>query len=182
MPDLYLRRRHSWPPFGLHPFTHQPNKNIDEDPFSFFISDQEDDEGYVSDYMNADIEIAPRSRSLSPFKKRKKSRGTADKNRTAIILLRKWLKRMEAQYFGRGQRSPEAEQEPTISPDLLPQPFPAPPHYRGRKNLRRSTKNVGPYPRQVRSHSGRPRIWQEPGYDIWTVTEEQEDAGLGISL
>ena len=207
-------RRHSWPPFKLH-LPHLPHHAakklpIDDDPQSYFLSPTpspggpDADETYIFDYMSASIETSPRARSLSPhrrsasaspsyFRPPRHSPTTA-----AVVKLRKWMQHMEARYLYRrvrqegrspasgqkrkassppidGDRMEGIEEEGSVSPVSPP---------RGRKTLRRSRDRAGG---RVRSHSGRPRVWQLPSEDIWPVLEEEqeedEDAhGLGITV
>ena len=173
------KRHHSWPPFRLRAVHHR--KNIEEDPFSFFLSaaDDDDAEEYVVDYMNADIRDDSRSRSLSslhfPISEAKPH---SPATTSAILKLKKWVERMESRLLHHSPGS-SPRQDTILQSETLSVPT-SPPH-RGRRTLRRSSMSIGN--RAVRSHSGRPRIWQEPGEDIWPVLEEQEDAaGLGISL
>jgi hypothetical protein len=196
-----LQRSHSWPPFKLQlhsPFAHHSNKNIDEDPFSFFISTNDgDEEQFVADYMSGGIEV-PRARSLSPLRKRRRQgqTGFASEDAKAIRMLKKWMRRMEPKYFDR-KRKLEEEDERHMSPEMLPRAFPLSPpssphtpqpqspNHRGRAHLRKPVRDLeqNGETRQVRSHSGRPRLWRAPESDIWTVDEEREDdSGLGIVL
>ena len=173
------KRHHSWPPFRLH-HSHQ-KKEIDEDPFAFFLSTANDGEQYVVDYMNADIATfspSPRPRSLSPAKLRKHSRkslGSPTVN--AILKLKKWIEKMETRYR---HRRPSPSTEESLYTEFPTPPMPISPTLRGRRTARRVSQSVGN--RTVRSHSERPRVWIEPSYGIWPVMEEQEDVGLGISL
>ena len=178
----YHSRHHSWPPFRLQHF-HQ-KENIDEDPFSFFISTSDDVEEYVVDYMNADIEdVPPRSRSLSPFHRNKSTKSRNNPTTAAISRLKKWIEKMETRYFNH-RRSPPTDvyKAPYKAPEPLPAspPEPTSPTFRGRKTVQRNSRSVGN--RAVRSHSGKPRIWREPSEDIYPVLEVQEDAGLGIKV
>ena len=173
------KRHHSWPPFRLHHF-HQ-KKDIDDDPFAFFLSSANDGEQYVVDYMNAGTETfspSPRPRSLSPARFRKSShKSHGSPTISAVLKLKKWIEKMEARY--RHRRS-SLSPEDMLSTEFPSPPMPLSPQLRGRRTARRVSKSVGD--RMVRSHSGRPRVWIEPSRGIWPVMEEQEDIGLGISL
>ena len=174
------KRHHSWPPFHVHHFHHQ-KKDIDEDPFSHFLSEAKDGERYIVDYMTADVETfspSPRPKSLSPHRLRKsagRSHGSPTIN--AILKLKKWIERMEARYR---HRKPSPSPQEFDFTEFPTPPMPISPPLRGRKTMPRVSKSVGN--RMVRSHSGRPRVWMEPSRGIWPVMEEQEDVGLGISL
>lgn len=176
----YHKRNHSWPPFRLHNI--HPKQNIDEDPFSFFISGSEDVEEYVVDYMNADIEdVPPRSRSLSPFRRHKKSpKSPNTPTTTAIRRLKKWIENMETKYLHHRRSPSPAESFSSPESEPITPPVPISPPLRGRKVIRRASRSVGN--RAVRSHSGKPRVWREPSQDIYPVLEEHEDIGLGIVI
>ncbi|MCJ1484469.1 hypothetical protein MMC06_004640 [Schaereria dolodes] len=175
-------RPHSWPPLRSRPFGNNNSRSMDDDPFAFFISPDADPDILTDEYLGAGISSTKRSRSLSPFRTRKRSSasGTAFSN-TAIAKLKRWIDRMEKRYrhspHGRPTKTGAISSE---TPLTVPSAYLSrSPIARGRKegrlgeNLRRR--------RNVRSHSARPRVWREPGADIWSVAEEeQEDVGLGI--
>jgi len=172
------RRHHSWPPFQLHSFTH--NTTIDENPFAFFLSASDDLDDFSDEHIRADIDQRPRSRSLSPFvfRKAKDNRTFEISSTTAISKLKRWIEKMERRYFHRRHvLLPQPEFK--VSPTKAPQNSPSSPQMRGRMNAR--TRPNSRANRAMRSHSGRPRIWREPDEDIWTVMEEQEEIGLGIT-
>ena len=187
-------RRHSWPPFRLSNLHHK--KDIDDDPFSFFISPSNDLAGFDFDHMNADIEPESRSRSLSPSMIRNKGKIL---NSPTISRLKKWVQKMEARYLHTRYSAPS--KVPTLlitppdspiigmkrpaSPEPLERtvdiPIQVSPPLRGRRTSRSARRPYGN--RMVRSHSKRARVWREPGEDIWPVMEEDgEDIGLGISV
>ena len=81
-------------------------------------------------------------------------------------------------------RSPRAIERPELSPDP-PKP-PAIPLIsasslgRGRKDIRTGSSNrVRP---DARSKPRRPRVWREPSEGLWSVAEEKEEIGLGITV
>ena len=173
------KRRHSWPP--LH--THSPKHAhaIDENPFEFFISAPGSIGADVEDDLTAGINATPRSRSLSPSRLHHLATSPLlESVSSPIARLKRWIERMEQRYIH--HRQSPITTEPNISPKLstLEPTSPKAPAPRGRRENRLSPKSG--MRRGVRSHSGRPRIWIEPGEDIWPVAEEQEDVGLGISL
>lgn len=178
LPSSHHRRSHSWPPFRVHALHF--SKSIDENPFAFFISTSDSVDDVSEESMSAGIEQMPRSRSLSPLHIHR----NRDPDLTSLtapspfLKLKKWIQRMERQYFHRGLLSPtEVPQNTPLSPL---QRSPVSPQSRGRGNFRGSPKS--PKSPNSRSHSGRPRVWREPSEGIWPVVEEQEDIGLGISL
>ncbi|MCJ1377595.1 hypothetical protein MMC17_000690 [Xylographa soralifera] len=172
------RRSHSWPPFRVHSL--QRPKDIDENPFAFFITTTVDSEEIPEGPMSAGIEKTPRSRSLSPLRLRAKHNPDLASLTVPnpFSRLKRWIQKMEKQYFHQGQLSPlEVPQNTPVS--LLPR-SPASTPSRGRGSIRGSPRSLRSP--DSRSHSGRPRVWREPSEDIWPVVEEQEDIGLGISL
>ncbi|KAI4155921.1 MAG: hypothetical protein LQ340_000647 [Diploschistes diacapsis] len=192
------RRNHSWPPFKLH-VPHR--KHIDEDPFSFFISDTGSARSMI-DHMNADIDTDLRSRSHSPRMAHNKARLLASPTGKSILKLKKWVEKMEVRYFR--SRSPDAPSPAAVpyivgpdadtprpnlkrpaSPEELEEiarsvPISISPPLRGRRARRTSRRPYGN--RMVRSHSKRARAWREPDEEIWPVLEEDEEVGLGISV
>ena len=173
------KRRHSWPPLHIHSQKHV--HAIDENPFEFFISTPESIGADVEDDLTAGIGATPRSRSLSPSRLHTTATSPLlESVSSPIARLKRWIERMEQRYIH--HRQIPIATEPTISPKLsTPEPSsPKSPTARGRRDNRLSPKSG--MKRSVRSHSGRPRIWIEPGEDIWPVAEEQEEVGLGISL
>lgn len=176
------KRHHSWPPFPLH--ASKSTSRIDENPFAFFISTSDDVDGLADEHITADIELEPRSRSLSPFHLH---RWTVEKSaepgsdRTGFTKLKRWIAKMEKRYFHRRMISPPPVL--VVSPVRVPQNSPNSPNSpnaRGRNGLRGSPR--GRASGTIRSHSRKPRVWREPGEDMWPLEEEQEDLGLGISV
>ena len=170
------KRRHSWPPLHI-----RRAHAIDENPFEFFISTPESNGADVEDDLTAGIGATSRSRSLSPSRLPTSAASPLlESVSSPIARLKRWIERMEQRYIHHRQNPVAVEH--AISPKLsAPQPSsPKSPTTRGRRDNRLSPKLRSN--RGVRSHSGRPRIWIEPGEDIWPVAEEQEDVGLGISL
>ena len=194
------RRNHSWPPFRLHL---QHSKDIDEDPFAFFISSDNDSAGFMSDHMNADIDIVTRSRSHSPRMAHNKAKLLASGTGKSILKLKKWVEKMEVRYFHSKPPQATSPSLPSVVPDIVvpdadaskpclkrpmpldePEniveyiPVPVSPPLRGRSSRRSSRRPYGN--RMVRGHSKRARAWREPGESIWSVMEEEE--GLGIMI
>ncbi|MCJ1404534.1 hypothetical protein MMC11_007760 [Xylographa trunciseda] len=172
------RRSHSWPPFRVHSL--ERPKDIDENPFAFFITTAGGSDEIPEDSMSAGIEKTPRSRSLSPLYRHK--RQNPDLASLTVpnpfSRLKRWIQKMEKQYFHQGQLSPF--EVPQNTPESLLPRSPVSPPSRGRGNIRGSPRSLRSL--DSRSHSGRPRVWREPSEDIWPVVEEHEEVGLGISL
>ncbi|CAF9927024.1 MAG: hypothetical protein GOMPHAMPRED_004295 [Gomphillus americanus] len=186
-------RRYSWPPFKLS-FTTK-KKDIDEDPFSYFMEPLVDESPLNSANVGSNI----RSRSLSP-------RTASNKDKVlkspVISRLRQWVQNMEVRYLhvNRGPLSDEITQLPT--PPRTPSPSPSSkrpaspeeepemmldviditssPSQRGRRRTRTARRQYGD--RTVRSHSKKARVWREPDSDLWSVLEEPDDVGLGIQI
>lgn len=193
-------RRHSWPPFR--PYTCNATNTIDEDPFSFFVSDAPPLNEDLFGHLTADIERSPRSRSLSPFRFRhwRKRSSPEDPSVTAIRRLKGWIARMEQRYFQHPRRralspSParlsDSSPEPTSpqsSPSSISFSIPSPPQTPSPRSPplpRGRTTQVRPNlsrQRVIRSHSAKPRVWKLPAEEIWPLAEELEEIGLGLSV
>ena len=175
-------RRHSWPPVRLS--KKKPiQKNIDENPFAFFISPPDETPNYLFDHVDAGIEPV----SLPPVrnsgvKSRKplcrwRQRAQAQK---AVTKLKYWMRRMER--FYRTDPLPQIAEvvpPPTLLAEHigLPQTFCNP--------FEDHSEPPPPRQRRLKSHSARPRSWIDPPADLWTVFEENEDAStmnLGRSV
>ena len=198
---LQITRRYSWPPLKL--IKPRREKDIDEDPFSHFLTPINYDHARAwDDYMEADIERESRPKSLSPCTMQNRDKVLQG---PAIRKLKSWIQRMEARYVYR--RTPDTMIEEEAS---LPTPPNSPvqlqssinkrvafvemetgpnfdmcnitisPPLRGRRPARSTRRRYGD--KVVRSHSKRARVWKEPDEDIWSVPEEQEDIGLGIKF
>ena len=173
-----LRKRHSWPPLRK-PRSFYFDESMDQDPFAYFISPAEDRDVFINNHLTAGIKPKRRCRSHSPAHKRLTatlSAAVAASSPTAK--LKEWIERMEVRCF---HRSPSIPERPLPSPDppQAPETFQnLSPPLRGRRNIRSSSTNR--VRRYSNSHSRRPRVWKEPGKDIWPVEEEGDDVGLGI--
>ena len=176
--STHHRRSHSWPPFQVQSL--QRPKDIDENPFAFFISNTGGSDEIPEDSMSAGIEKTPRSRSLSPLQFHAKQNPDLASLTVPnpFSRLKRWIQRMEKQYFHQGHLSPI--EVPQNTPVSSLQRSPVSPPSRGRESIRGSPRSLRSS--DTRSHSGRPRVWREPSDNIWSVVEEQEEIGLGISL
>lgn len=191
MPFPALHRRHSWPPLKTLHTSFGGSDKIDDNPFAYFISPTEDQDAFDDSNLTAGITQQSRTRSLSPFRYQLPSSPLSTTTGwRPLVILRKLIRRLEARrYHTHRHLSPSQPQTRAASPPdlyLKPQPSPAAPPslqvsptIRGRRTLP-SSEGSGRI-RQVRSHSGRPRIWREPGEDLWTLAEEGEEVGLGIT-
>lgn len=171
-----LQKRHSWPPLRK-PRALYFDEAVDQDPFAYFISPADERDVFVDINLTADIDKKKRSRSLSPSRRNSpmvSSVAAAVTSPTAK--LKRWIERMELRCFRRGPSSIE-QLMPSPDPPELPEMTVSPP-LRGRRNVRISSRNrVTP---DTRSRPRRPRVWREPSKDIWPVSEEGEEIGLGI--
>ena len=175
-----LQKRHSWPPLRK-PRAFYCDEAIDQDPFAYFISPADERDVFVNSHLAADIDKKKRPRSLSPFRRNSFtiiSAATAAASPTAK--LKRWIERMELRCFWRSPSSIE-QLVPSPDPHKLPEiARTISPPLRGRRNVRISSSHrVTP---STRSRPRRPRVWREPGKDIWPVAEEGEEIGLGILL
>ena len=176
----HLEKRHSWPPMskGKPP---SDAASIDADPFAYFVSPLEES------YSDAGIGIRSRSHSLPPFCRRTRaSLFTTKKAKSPAAKLKYWIKKMEKLYAHRSAsapptpvivviepRSPQARQESN------PGGATRSPVSRGRGNTRQTSgQRVAA---NGRTPPRRPRVWREPSSDIWSVAEENEEIGLGIT-
>jgi len=129
---------------------------------------------------------APQARPLSPFRphspffnrRQKDSEFVNPPAAPKTTKLKIWIQKMETRY--RPKKRPVDITVPKNSPATPRPDSPASPQIRGRGNIRGSPRALASRSRGTRSHSERPRAWREPGEDIWTLSEEQEDLGLGI--
>ena len=172
-----LRKRHSWPPLRK-PRAFYTGERIDNDPFAYFISPAEDRDIFTESYLTAGITSKQRPRSLSPTTVRLKPHNKLPTHKSPTLRLKKWIERMEKYYFHRSPSSPQA-QGPIIVVREPKQPDPVSPPVRGRRDSR--SKSHDRNPQAVRTPPRKPRVWRQPSEDIWTVVEEREDVGLGIS-
>ena len=173
-----IRKRHSWPPLRVSRAVYL-KENIDSDPFAYFISPASDRD-FVSD-LSAGIDTSNRSRSLSPkTHKRHAVISTAFTTSSPTAKLKRWIERMELRCF---PWSPKRSERPTLSPDpprSLERITPISRPVRGRNNIRSGSVNrVSP---NQRSLPRKPRAWREPSESIWSVAEEGEEIGLGITM
>lgn len=172
-----LRKRHSWPPLRLSRATYF-KESIDSDPFAYFISPASERDVYIND-LSAGINPGKRSRSLSPKSHKEDTvLSTLTTASSPTAKLKRWIERMELMCF---RRSPRISERPMPSPDpprVLEIAVPLSPPIRGRRDVRSgSIHRVNP---NRQSKPRRPRVWREPGENIWSVAEEGEDVGLGI--
>lgn len=184
------KRRHSWPPVRLTKKTRparQPEQNINDNPFPFFISPANEPQSFLFDHVDAGIEGHSLKSSRTALSKtrrpvrRWKQRAQAQK---AVARLKVWMRRMEKLY----------RNEPPIQiVEIAPPPVMLLEQMGLPEQLRRSTDDERsesperpqrPVPRRMRSHSARPRSWIEPHADLFTVPEddESESNSLGRSV
>lgn len=174
------KKRHSWPPLRQSRPVYTEDV-IDADPFAYFIS--------PADCEDADVGVKtrPRSRSLSPFLRKSRLPLSISKTgRSPTARLKRWIERMEKQYFHRAAIEVpvphivlvQPESSPP-APDTIPIVIPRSPPVRGRRDVRSpSSQRVSP---NRKTPPRRPRAWREPSSGIWSVAEEDEGVGLGIS-
>lgn len=168
-----LQKRNSWPPLRI-PRKFYMDEKIDEDPFAYFISPAEDRDVFFESNLAAGIDRNRTSRSLSPSDhKHRRNRISVAKSPT--FKLKRWIEKMERQYFHRGSPSHRvAPPEPPKPPETVSPPL------RGRRDRR--TGSSDRVTNNIKSPQRRPRAWREPSIDIWPVLEEAEDVGLGINV
>ena len=177
-----LRKRHSWPPLHKKPRTSYFEQAIDDDPFSYFVSDPSENNDVYLNGMRAGIDDTPRSRSYSP--RHRATLMSAVVHSSPTNRLKKWIEKMELRCFHRSPRkSPPVIQRPMPSPEpFAPSKIPltSSPPVRGRRDIR-----VGSAHRVAangRSKQRRPRAWRAPSAEIWPVIEEKEGESIGLGI
>ena len=180
-----LRTRHSWPQL-------RRKQPIDSDPFAYFVSPSDDRNIYIEGSLTAGIQIG-RSRSLPRQHSRKPyfRLEISTSSRSPTARLRRWIERMEKQYFHHYSHHEdpiieiiEPRPKPEPQPRMEPVVVEISPPVRGRRSARtgsgqRRAGNKG------RTPPRRPRVWREPSAEIWSVAEEDEGeskSGLGITV
>lgn len=200
-----LRKRHSWPSPSKSNIS-PSSSDLDNDPFSYFISSE------VPSHQSNEIEIPEaipikrRTRSLPLLHRRDSSRRRLSASRRSPVrALMQWIARMEQHYFHYSQTPPplpgrvphNSPIEPLIvtitppsaeadglsrSPTTSLSRVSSPP-LRGRGDIRHgSSIRVS---KTVNKPARRPRVWREPSTGIWSIEEEargsEDENGLGIS-
>ncbi len=172
-----LRERHSWPPLQANKSSRAPPPPINQDPFAHFISPVLDDESDLQTNLGAGITNRRRSRSLPSFRPKPKSVQPAmDKSKRRIAKLKKWIERMQMSYFH--YSSPDnltSIAPPPAQPKTLQELLPI---ERGRVEQFTATSRKRA---KTRTPPRMPRAWRQPSDNLWPVTEEEENVGLGIS-
>lgn len=167
-----IRHRYSWPSLRDRKSI-KKCATIDEDPFAHFISHPEGQATSYETFLDAGISNKKRSRSLSPFRRKRHEGMSASSHKSsASSKLLKWVEKMEKNYIHRSSPPPGISSPiPSITVEQSSPPV------RGR------TTNPGSNSRNrsnLRTPPRKPRAWREPSQDIWPVAEEAEDIGLGI--
>ncbi|MCJ1464239.1 hypothetical protein MMC07_002852 [Pseudocyphellaria aurata] len=151
------------------------SEKIDEEPFAYFISPADDRDVFLATGLAAGVGSNQRSRSLSPFHiKSTNMLSEHEASHSPVAKLKRWILKMEKYYFHR--KSPSKE---TPSTQAVKAPATTSPPVRGRTDTRTSSQSRVTY--DLRSPPRRPRAWREPSMDLWSVAEEEEDVGLGIT-
>ena len=171
-------KRHSWPPLHKSRLLDSTG-GIDADPFAYFISPLEDTE------MDAGIKTKPRSRSLPPVHHRPRRPLSTSRDRSSpTAKLKRWIDRMEKQYFRRTSSGAPPPEVVIIEPKTPPPTNPAAPiviprspPVRGRRDARSTSSHRVAV--NGRTPPRRPHVWREPSAEIWSVAEEEEKLGLG---
>lgn len=175
------RKRHSWPPLNRSR-TLCVKETIDEDPFAYFIT--------PADCVDTDagIKARPRSHSLPPFRRRPRTISSiSTRGKSPTAKLKRWIERMEKQYFHRVSPMTSPPHIVVIEPKSPPpvtEPsavfIPRSPPVRGRRDMRSTSSHRVIAGRKTPPR--RPRVWWEPSEEIWSVAEEDDDRAAGIGL
>ena len=179
-----LRASHLWPLPRTSESVRRESE-IDENPFPYFVSDPSPACETVS--------IGSLG-TQSNHARRNKSHSLLHRKTTTPFLglslpltkLKHWIEKVEARCLFREKKS-----TPEVKP-VPPAPNPSPeipmlteivvissPPVRGRKEIRVGSSNRS----SSRGRNGfrRNRSWRPPSQEIWTVDEETDDVGLGIT-
>jgi len=190
MPFNELQRRDSWPPTIVRICDDEPEiaNEIDQDPFSFFLTSPEDiDELLDDDDLDAGIETLDSSRSHPvrtvspsalqrvPLKNDEDDEDAEDDNIFGLAMPLSLKDFTFRHTTGRKSRADHrAEDTPKGLGIAIPE-FSG----RGRPNVR-LTPSRGRGRGQTRSLSARrPQSWREPSKDLYSITEERESDDNG---
>jgi hypothetical protein len=179
MPFNELQRRDSWPPTIVRIRDDQPEDadEIDENPFSFFLTSPEDIDEFLDD-EDLDAGIETPDSSKSPMREVSPSslqRVPLDDNEDydfglAMPLSLKdfTIRHTSGRKSRAGQRSDDGLKGLGIAiPELSAT--------RGRAQVRLTASRSGRGRGQTRSLSARrPQSWSEPSPEIWSIKEEKE--------
>lgn len=171
-----LRKRHSWPPLRVTKSS-KASPSIDQDPFAYFVSPVLDDERATQIHPTAGIATRRRSRSLPSFHpKPRYSQSATDRAKRRVAKLKKWIERMQIAYLHHNSPDPVTipAPPPPTSPKTLDELLPM---KRGRDIKATATSRVRV---KTRTPPRKPHAWREPSENLWPVTEEAEEIGLGI--
>ncbi len=182
MPFNELQRRDSWPPtvLRIHDGDEEDTDEIDEDPFSFFLTSPEDIDDFLDEDLSAGIETPDSSRSpvreVSPSALQRApledSDDDADGDNFGLAMplsLKDFTRKHSSGRKSRtGQRSDDLKGLGIVLPEFSAS--------RGRAKVRLTPPARGPRGRgQTRSLSARrPQSWRLPSPDIYSITEERE--------
>ena len=172
-----LKNRHSWPPLRK-PRAFYAHEVIDDDPFAYFISPAEDRDLFTESYLTAGIASRQRPRSLSPMPARQRLHPKQSCSKSPTLRLKRWIERMEMYYFNRSP--PDPQPKPPIIEVREPKQLKLlSPPVRGRRDFRSTSHDR--MSQAARTPPRKSRVWRQPSEDIYTVFEEGEEVGLGIS-
>ncbi|KAL8933646.1 MAG: hypothetical protein Q9216_006274 [Gyalolechia sp. 2 TL-2023] len=150
--------------------------SIDQDPFAYFVSSTQEQEGVLQTSLTAGIAGPRRPRSLPSIRPRTRhGRAVKDKARSRVEKLKKWIERMQIVYLHHNTAEGTTDPPPPPVPletldDLMAAE-------RGRDIQSVATSRVRA---KTRTPPRKPRAWRQPSDHIWPVAEEAEEVGLGI--
>lgn len=165
------RLRHSWPVLSK-PEGSQPQNDLNDDPFRFFVSDPVESEDVIVPRSTTPGAGLVRARSHSPSYQ--KALASLEDTSNTVAKLKTWIEKMEVRLFHRNSPAihQQAISQKSIEPPKTPEQVPTP--FRGRNDVR-----MGSSQRTLsRNRPRRPRTrsWQAPSEDIWPVAEEREES------
>lgn len=179
MPFNQLQRRDSWPPTVVHLRADEEPSDIDDDPFSFFLTSPEDIDDFPYDDdedLSAGIET-PESRSpvreVSPSAIQRISLFDDDDDDESVefgLAMPLSLKDFSLKHSS-GRKSRAGQRIDDLKGLGIALPAFSPPGERGRATVRLTPRGRG----QTRSLSARkPKSWRLPSPEIYSIQEERE--------
>ncbi|KAL3424958.1 hypothetical protein PVAG01_04239 [Phlyctema vagabunda] len=177
MPFNELQRHESWPPTIIRLQDEEEHvENIDEDPFSFFLTPEDFDED-MEDF-SAGIESDtpdPEVRTVSPSSLQR-AQAEEDDDVSFGVAMPLSLRDFTNAHAKRRQREEEHRIPRVERPRIInANPKSSLKARRGRANVRLTPLRSGRTRGQTRSLSARrAQSWREPSPDIWSIEEELE--------
>lgn len=194
MPFNELQRRDSWPPTILHlrskhnPRTDTFESDIDENPFSYFLTSPDDISDFDDEDYSAGIESSnsktPIIREVSPSSLQRVPLPPIDdeeeEDSLEMPLTLKDFTKRHTSPFTPPQKSPRTVKHhiPTGLGITIPESWSS--SSRGRARVKLSPERGRGRGRARSLSARRPQSWRLPSPDIWSIEEENEDEGARV--